>query len=510
MFWTNQPVAGAIFHDRESELARLGALVDELRAGAPRWLALIGPRKIGKSSLILELSRRTRDLDVLMLDTQEVLPLSMEIFRVYALRAVDALLGPALSASLEIKVATGGDADAVLDAAEAFARLPAKVKTVIRSLARAPMTGDLARVCLDLPEQLAEALGRTLLVAVDEFQELARLGGSKGGDPLPLIRSVWQRHRRVAYIVSGSGRTMLEEMVSRKHSPFFQHFSLMHIGPFAPRDAIALLTTESPPDRPIPEPIAARAVAVLGGHPFYLQLLGEALTSHEPPYDEALLKQAMQEILFSRSGRLALYFEIVHLEVAGRSTFLAATLDALAEEPLRLTDIARATGAPSGDTARYLERLGDVVEKRADGRYALTDPVFGLWLRWRRPGGTAVPMTVIGDNAEREVAETLARSGFELVYQSRASRGSFDLLATRGRHQLGVQVKRSSLPLRFDRPSFQRMSADAKRLGWRWVIAAVSKSDGTLFLDPEKARRGKEVRLDRTAALDNLIEWLER
>ena len=48
---------------------------------------------------------------------------------------------------------------------------------------------------------------------------------------------------------------------------------------------------------------------------------------------------------------------------------------------------------------------------------------------------------------ERVVAEHLARSGFELVYQSRGSRGAFDLLATRGAQQLGVQVKRSPLPL---------------------------------------------------------------
>jgi Holliday junction resolvase len=118
-------------------------------------------------------------------------------------------------------------------------------------------------------------------------------------------------------------------------------------------------------------------------------------------------------------------------------------------------------------------------------------------------------MTVIGDAAEREVAEVLARAGFELVYQSRASRGSFDLLATRGAHQLGVQVKRSPLPLRFDRATWQRMHADAKRLGWRWVVASVSAGSGARFLDPGKARRGKEVRLTEAAIIDGLVAWLE-
>jgi hypothetical protein len=48
--------------------------------------------------------------------------------------------------------------------------------------------------------------------------------------------------------------------------------------------------------------------------------------------------------------------------------------------------------------------------------------VFELWLRWRSPGGAAVPMSVIGDEAERAVAENLAHLGFDLVYQSRVAR----------------------------------------------------------------------------------------
>src|SRR4029453_18125324 len=128
--------------------------------------------------------------------------------------------------------------------------------------------------------------------------------------PLPLIRSVWQRHRLTSYVVSGSGRSMLEDMVSREHSPFFQHFSLLYVEPFATAEAVTLLTEESTPDRPISHDLAIRAVKVLGGHPFYLQLFGEALTAREPPYDEGSLKEALQEVLFSRSGRLALYFEL--------------------------------------------------------------------------------------------------------------------------------------------------------------------------------------------------------
>jgi Holliday junction resolvase len=136
--------------------------------------------------------------------------------------------------------------------------------------------------------------------------------------------------------------------------------------------------------------------------------------------------------------------------------------------------------------------------------------VLGLWLRWRRPGGSVVPMSIIGDAAEREVAGLLARMGFDLVYQSRASRGSFDLLATRAATQLGVQVKRSPLPLRFSRTAWNRMAADARRLGWRWTVASVTPEGEVRFLDPSKVRRGKELRLGESAAIENVVEWVDR
>src|SRR6185295_17359854 len=101
--------------------------------------------------------------------------------------------------------------------------------------------------------------------------------------PLPLIRSAWQRHRRVSYVVSGSGRTMLEEMVTREHSPFFQHFAIMYVDRFPVDHAVAMLVDESPADRPIPSAVARQAHATLGGHPFYLQLFGETLTARDPP-----------------------------------------------------------------------------------------------------------------------------------------------------------------------------------------------------------------------------------
>ena len=209
------------------------------------------------------------------------------------------------------------------------------------------------------------------------------------------------------------------------------------------------------------------------------------------------------------TGRLSLYFQNEYRRLIGRSSTLAAALEALSTGPLRLADLARRIGAAAGSTAHYVERLGDSVRRNGDGRYELADRTFALWVQWRSPGGTVVPMTVIGDEAEVAVSEYLARLGFDLVYQSRASRGAFDLLATRGSLQLGIQVKRQKLPLRFTKTEWRRMTADAQRLGWRWAVGAVSGEFEVIMLDPNKARRGREIRLNSDAMIENLLLWLD-
>ncbi|MSP62378.1 MAG: ATP-binding protein [Myxococcales bacterium] len=519
MFRTSVPVTEEGFTDREPELERLRGHVRKLVAGAPSWVAILGPRKIGKTSLILELARRTVDPKVVfvVLDNFEELPLSCAIFRRYALRVLDGVFAAELGTSLEALAHRPGEFRAALQESSRFARLPPQLRARILELPeRPPGDGDLLRDCLDLPERLAQALGLHIVVAWDEFQELANLSpgrgarGGKASDPLPLARSIWQKHKCVGYFVSGSARTMLRDLVTAEHSPFFQHFALMEIGPFPREEGIGMLLRASADDRPIPRELAARAVDILGGYPFYLQLLGETLMGQAPPLDEAALKEGLQDLLFSRTGRLALYFQNEYQRLVGRSTYLAAALQALSDGSRRLADVAAAIGAPAGATVRYLERLDDAIARDPDGRYRLDDPTFGLWLAWRRPGGTVVPMRLVGDEAEQAVAEQLARMGFDLVYQSRASRGAFDLLATRGNRQLGLQVKRANLPLRFDRPSWARMEAESARFGWRWVVAAVGTDGEVALLDPRKAKKGRGINLDRKAAIPNLLAWLER
>jgi Holliday junction resolvase len=221
------------------------------------------------------------------------------------------------------------------------------------------------------------------------------------------------------------------------------------------------------------------------------------------------LRQVYSELLFTRTGRLSLYFAREFDRLVGNAATLANTLEALADGPLRTMEVAQRTHASSGAASRYLARLGDAVIRGEDQRWSLADPVFGLWLRWKQPGGTVVPTTVIGDEAELEIARRLSALGFELVYQSRASRGAFDLLGVRAGVQVGIHVKRSDFPVRFSKSAWARLHSDARRLGWRWLVAVVTPASQVRFFDPARARVGRAVTFSEGAALENVLMWLE-
>lgn len=508
MFQTTLPVVGSEFRDRTTQLARLSDAVERLRRGSPRWVALLGPRKVGKTSLLLETARRSSPPVVFaILDVFDLVPVTDEVLRLLVLRVIDRVFSAECGQSLEATVDPAGYR-AALSGAPRFARLSADLRALLLDLRELKLGAQVTARLLDVPERLAQQLGVFIVVAIDEFQELAGLRvGRPAAEVLPMLRSAWQKHRRVAYVVSGSARSMMLDLVSSQRSPFFGHFELMEIGEFEAHDAVELLTDSVPQ---LGKALAVRAVEALGGNPFYLQLLGEQLGGASGALDEGALKEALSRLLFHRTGRLALFFEGELQRVVGRSAAAQAILERLALGPQRPVELQKALGLSSSSVVNYLSRLGDVVSARDDGRWELVDRVMALWLAWRSPGGAAVPTTVIGDEAERAVGKALAELGFELVYQSRASRGAFDLLALRAGVMVGVQVKRSPVPLHFSDAAWKRLEAEAKRLSWIPVVASVSEAGLVTFLDPGKKRRGKGVSLSAAAAIDNLLVWVDR
>jgi Holliday junction resolvase/AAA+ ATPase superfamily predicted ATPase len=500
-FQTSTPVTGEAFFDREDELRRLGEAIRDIRRGVPRYCAVLGSRKIGKSSLLSELKRRSEEVQnvvIVLIDCYESAVDAVTFFEDLMVATIDEfllktgrtsetdLLGGAREDDLRFGAAVGRIQ------ALGVPSLSAACETLLGIRAGGGRHRERFRAAADLPESLGSDTGLKFVVIFDEFQECAKLNEFKlvkeaVGDVFAFLRARWQRHRNVCYYLSGSEITLLQKIIQSETSPFFQHFSTLTLEPFDRANAAALCRELfAASGRTLPGSLVNQLIDFTAGHPFYLQVLGEELCARAkgPKIPSPLFKEVVQDVLFANAGRLWLYFSAYFERHVKSSTSLAKTLSALAAGNRRVTDIARELGQATGVVSSWLSRLldMDLIGKSPDG-YVFRDPTFELWIRGTRTHErAAIAPSLLGDQAEKAVASKLAAEGFRLVYQSRASRGAFDLLAILNSHQVGLQVKKSKKSTCYiSRTEHDRMVEWGKRLGWKPILCLYANDGEILF-----------------------------
>lgn len=217
-FVYGEVVPAAAFVDREDELRRLTA---DLASG--QKVFLISPRRYGKSSLV----RRALDA----LDRQGTLTVEVTVSSYSSYLAfLEGYARAVLSAATRWERALGWIREA-LGAARPEVRLEpdaAGGSSFAVSFPAARGARDVSRVAAEvyqLPARLAEARGRSVAVALDEFQAV---GAFNGGSVEEALRAAVQRQRRVGYVFAGSEPTLMERMIGPKR-PFYKAGPVMRL-----------------------------------------------------------------------------------------------------------------------------------------------------------------------------------------------------------------------------------------------------------------------------------------
>jgi Holliday junction resolvase len=206
--------------------------------------------------------------------------------------------------------------------------------------------------------------------------------------------------------------------------------------------------------------------------------MGEELCQATTEQDIApdTFKAVVQETLFQPAGRLYLYFAGHYERVIGKAVTLERVLASVAQGHHTLSEIARDLRRGANEVSSWIGRLvkNDVLI-RTEAGYEFSDPVFGAWIQGvKSPYKTIIGPYLIGDEAERTVAQRLGEEGFHLVYQSRASRGVFDLLAILDPFQVGLQVRQiQHLPYYLPQEDYDGMRFWAQRLDWLPILCLV-------------------------------------
>lgn len=375
-FVYGEVVPASAFVDRHAELRRLG---EDLLAG--QKVFLISPRRYGKSSLIRRALAGTERAGCL---TVEVTVSSYSSYLAF----LEGYSRAVLSAETKVSRALAWIRDAI-GATRPEVRLEAEpdgtsaVAVAFPAVRSARDVSRLAPEVFALPARLAEARGRRVVVALDEFQAI---GGFNGGSVEEALRAAVQHQRQVGYVFAGSEPSLMEAMLGPKR-PFYKAGPVMRLEKI-PADLFAAFIEQRFQKTGLkPEDGLGHAVVDLaGGLPYDVQRL-----AHEV-WDDAKadgLRRVGVETLHATLRRL-----LAEHEVFFEATWQRLTL--AQRGVLRALVLEEGRGLLSAD-ARQRHRLGgassvqaalgalvkqDVVT-RDDDRYVVVDSLMREWIARR-------------------------------------------------------------------------------------------------------------------------------
>jgi len=218
LFPLGGPVSKKDIVDREDFLVSLGTRLSEGQS-----IMLAGPRRIGKTSLALEVLRRLKTkgsyvafVDLFRYNTKKELALAM------------------IDACLENRSGLSKTTAAIKDGLKRItggAKLTAKVQDLefefgLPSESRSD--DELFNYALQLPEILAKRDKKQIVFVFDEFQEVIRIAGE---DTLKVMRSYFQLQEGVAYLFLGSKEGMMNTIFGDKRQAFYRFATILPIPP---------------------------------------------------------------------------------------------------------------------------------------------------------------------------------------------------------------------------------------------------------------------------------------
>lgn len=506
-------------------MEQLDALMAGHLQGRPSWVALLGPRKIGKTSILRELRRRTQSQGaiVVVVDLFQIDARVQDVFAAFLGRLLAGACEGAGHKDLAGRIQTRLPSISGELAHEVSTALPftgtGRALELIDAMRSTHVSNEQIREVLALPEMFAQELG-PIWVILDEVQELEALNRQKPFNKrhtiFRLMRSVWQEHEKVSYWATGSQVSMLATVFTDRRAPFHGHFQIVPVGPFESDDAVELLLNKTDDSRKAADAREAAELATetLGGHPFYLQVLGEEIELRRVELSVKSVKSVLQETLLAPMGRLALHLQGIIEADAGSGQQLAV-LRALARRPSTLAELVSANPSLTRDSTsvllRRLEQADLVVRDAKAPRFEVADRALAAYLRVGGVASEPAP-SVLGDAGERAAVRHLMDQGIRPVYQSYRSLGPADLVVLEPDRRLAFQVKRSPLPLYIKETEYQRLLKWASDQSLLPVLCQVEPEspDVVRYWRWAAGRKtGKRRRFDEGAAVTSVLELLD-
>jgi AAA+ ATPase superfamily predicted ATPase len=368
--------------DRDEEIQKL---TDSLSESSKHVnYALIGPRRIGKTTILLKVKEKLErkglivtyvDLSVYRFSPYDFAQNIMsQITRAYA-KDLGTIERASMTVSNLMKTLTKLKRlrltiEPSVDEAGQFS---------VQIRPQVEETQDYRSIFLlafDYANEISKKSRRRIVIIIDEFPSLLEFKRYAKLEAITeLFRSILESRENVEFVVSGSRVHFMRDILGKGESPLFGHFVIMDIVPLLREPAIELYLRGTKSNRKEAE----AAWQLVGGHPYYLIMLGE---NRKP---EESIEETYLRILTSPSGALNLYVNYILKEDLGSSTKqtrLVRILQAISQGKNSASQIAKNVNLKLSSLPFYLRELEkyDLIRKEK-GQYFITDKIINDYFK---------------------------------------------------------------------------------------------------------------------------------
>ena len=357
----------AYFCDRVQESARL---IKSLTNG--NNMVIISPRRMGKTGLIQFCYEKPEI-------KKEYYTFFIDILHTSSLREFTYLLGRAIYETL-------------LPRSKKMAKLFVQtLKSISGKFGFDPITGlptfnvelgDIDRPEYTLEEifQLLVAADKPCIVAIDEFQQIAKYPEK---NIEALLRTHIQKIRNCNFVFAGSERHMMQELFMSSARPFYHSGDIMELNAIAPEIYIPFIVGHfESRNRKISNENVEKVYNLFKGHTYYIQKTFNEAFADTPEGDECSIKT-----LHTAINNLIAYNDTIFREILSnipekqKALLYAIAKDGEAERITSAEFIKRhsLTSASSVQSAtnKLLEK--DIITE-INKVYSVTDRLFGMWI----------------------------------------------------------------------------------------------------------------------------------